>query len=104
SRRYFDPAAIALGAESDPRAVGRKRRPALVGRVLGQADWGSAAQLLDPDIEVALPTAVGGVSQQLARGKQDWIGREAGVRSQPGQDEATAGLRRRRTPEPGAHP
>ena len=60
-----DAAAIARGAVGDAGAIRREGRLALIGRISRQADRVAAADLLDPDIEIAFAAAVGRIGDEL---------------------------------------
>jgi hypothetical protein len=63
-RHAVDATAVAFGSKRDPRAVRRKRGRALVGRMPRQPNWLAAGHLLEPDVEIALAAAVGGVRDE----------------------------------------
>ena len=69
-------------SEGDRGAVGRKGRLPLIRRVLGELDRLIAADLPQPDVEVAFPAPVRSVGQQLTVRRKSRIGGQAGVGGQ----------------------
>ncbi len=78
-----DPAAVALGAEDDARAIGRKGRNHVVGSIARKPHGLASGDLLNPDVGVPLAAAIRGVGSQLAVGGDCGIRREAGVEGKP---------------------
>ena len=74
---HMEPAAVGFGAEDDSAAVGREDGLVLVGLAAGEADHAAERGLLQPDVEVALAGAVGGVGDQRAVGRQRRRGSES---------------------------
>ena len=75
-----DAAGIALGPEGDFAAVGREDRLTIIGWIASEADGFATTYLLNPNIEVALATAVGSIRQQLAVRRESVVSPESEVR------------------------
>src|SRR4030095_16199466 len=58
SRDDVNAAACAIRSEDDLAAVCRKARHRIVGWIVGQSEWDSSVDLLDPDIEIVLTGAI----------------------------------------------
>src|SRR5262245_58627705 len=69
-------------------AIGREVGKTIIGWVVCQPDGFSARNLSDPQVEIPLATAVGGIGDQLAVRRNDAVGRQARIHRQPSELES----------------
>jgi hypothetical protein len=72
-RDDVDSSSVATGLKRDLAAVSGEGGLDIVCSVMGQSDWRAIRHLLNPDIEVALAAAVGGIREDLPVGGDSWV-------------------------------